>query len=124
MRTEEMIYLGCCVFLIPLCFAQFLLFDRLVYIEYTTSRPDWFKDGCPTGILCGPRLNDVLRQMNRATLRANIGWVFRTPSWVKKNPLALKKLTLLRYVTAAQYAVIFAGIIGQTLVFGWNKTLP
>ena len=79
----------------------FIMFDRLVRLEYTCHRRDWEADGRPHGFFWIPRevRADSWSKKARssfASRRCALAWVFVTPAWVRKDAAAKRALFWLR----------------------------
>ena len=74
--------------------AAFVMFDRLVRLEYQSFRKDWEKDGQPHGFFWVPpevkRLGGwaVSLSSGFASKRCSYVWLFSTPDWVRKSEKA------------------------------------
>lgn len=71
----------------------FLTFDRLLFIEYSSYRRNWEKDGKPHGFFWTPTevRHSGFWQFNLSTIahmRLRFDWLFVTPSWIQGSPEA------------------------------------
>lgn len=80
----------------------FLIFDRLVRLEYESYRRHWLADGQPHGFFWVPpvvkRLGGwtVSLRSDFASKRCSYVWLFSTPDWVRKDEKAKRLLKWLR----------------------------
>ena len=89
-------------FFVFILLAAFLMFDRLVRLEYHSYRRNWEADGQPHGFFWVPpevrRLGGwtVSFRSDFASKRCSFLWLLSTPDWVRRDEKAKKLLTLLR----------------------------
>jgi len=82
--------------------AAFVMFDRLVRLEYQSYRRNWEADGQPHGFFWVPpevkRLGGwaISFRSDFASKRCSYVWLFSTPDWVKKDEKAKQLLYRLR----------------------------
>ena len=75
--------------LVPALFAfgsllyGFVMFDRLVKLQYAKHRSDWYFDGCPVGFFCRPP-ETTWKAGARARERLSLILLFMTPSWARE----------------------------------------
>ncbi len=88
--------------LFPVLIAAFIVFDKLVWLEYFSYRSNWEKDGKPHGFFWVPPESRcaggwlVRFGSSAAQRRKSIGWVFVTPEWMRGDPQALRLVFWLR----------------------------
>ena len=100
--------------LFPFLIWQFLVFDRLLRLEYERFRAAWEHDGCPPGFFWSPPRSDrdtaptlsrppswirqegirQMRYMARGTVAAM--WLVVTPPWMQQDQNALALVSKLR----------------------------
>ena len=84
----------------------FLLFDRLVHVEYQFYRSNWVADGKPHGFFWVPAEVKTLGgwmikgHSSIASKRCAIIWLFSTPDWLRGDPRAKRFLYWLRFLVA------------------------
>jgi hypothetical protein len=99
---------------LPVLFASFFLFDRLIMKEYFDHHTQWERDGKPCGIFWVPRestfangsLSLVRLGSAVASHRKSYVWLFETPAWMQRDNTALRLLFWWR-----------------ALLFGWLSAL-
>ena len=102
-----MVTLLAILFLASVLVAAFIMFDRLVRLEYTSYRRDWEADGHPHGFFWVPR--EVRRagswivkaRSSLASRRCALVWVCFTPAWVRRDANAKRVLFWLRVFVGA-----------------------
>ena len=81
-----------------------ILFDYLVWTEFTTDVRAWLADGKPRGFFWSPQnLSPEMAKHRRsltATYRLSFFWLISTPEWARGNRRAQVALVLLRCVTS------------------------
>jgi hypothetical protein len=83
-------------------FGAFIVFDQLVRLEYSQYRKDWDADGRPHGFFWVPSECKsaggwwVSLRSSNAFRRNMFGWLFSTPTWMRADARALKRVYLLR----------------------------
>ena len=98
--------------LIPVLLATFIVFDKLVLLEYFEYKSNWERDGKPHGFFwvppeCRVAGGLLVRFGSSAALqRKSFAWLFSTPEWMRRDKRAL---TLVRWF--------------RVLVFSWNVGL-
>ncbi|SRR6266487_164427 len=89
-------------FLVLILLASFIMFDRLVYLEYEFYRKNWEADGKPHGIFWVPQEltsfggRIVKFRSTIASKKCAFVWLFATPNWVRENSDARRLLRWLR----------------------------
>jgi len=84
-------------------FPSFLMFDRLLRIEYEVYRRYWEADGKPVGFFWIPNevksFHGVLVNWRSsvASRRCALVWLVLTPKWVKKNETAARAIFWWRF---------------------------
>ena len=86
--------------LFPFGIWHFLVFDRLLRLEYEKFRAAWEHDGCPPGFFWSPPRSgwfiSQLRYMARDTVAAM--WLVVTPPWMQQDQNALELVSRLRWL--------------------------
>lgn len=77
------------ILLVPFAIAGFIVYDRLIRLEYGSYQLDWERDGRPGGIFWSPP--GAVRQGAPFLL-----WMFKTPEWARDNQQARRLLRVLR----------------------------
>jgi hypothetical protein len=97
--------------------AAFLLFDRLVRLEYQSYRRNWEADGQPHGFFWVPpevkRLGGwaVSFRSDFASKRCSYVWLFSTPDWVRRDEKAKQLLNWLRVLVVVWNAsILFSAV--------------
>ena len=102
---SPLIFIG----LFPVLIGSFILFDKLVRLEYFSYRKEWDRDGKPHGFFWVPpeaRFAGgwlVRFRSSAAQRRKSFTWLFSTPEWMQSNERALRLVFWL-----------------QILVLSWN----
>ena len=97
---------------VAVAFGIFIVFDQLVRLEYSQHRKQWNADGRPHGFFWIPSESKfpggwlVSFRSSKGFHRIVFPWLFSTPSWMRHDIRALKRVYLLR-----------------ALVFTWNLGL-
>ena len=95
--------------LFPVLIAAFIIFDKLVLLEYVEHRSTWHEDGKPHGFFWVPPearfAGGLLARFgsSAALQRKSFAWLFSTPEWMRRDKRALR---LVRWF--------------RVLVFSWN----
>src|SRR3989442_199246 len=82
----------------------FLMFDRLVRIEYEDFRGSWEADGKPHGFFWVPneirRFHGLLISSGSgiARQRCALSWLVLTPKWVRENRTARRAIFVWRFL--------------------------
>ena len=84
---------------------SFVMFDRLLRVEYDEHRDAWEKDGCPRGFFFRPPGSPFWRS-RLAFYRVGYRWPFRRPSWVGDSTDAARHYTNWRIGLIAGYAAL------------------
>ena len=104
-------FAGVPLLLVPLLFACFIAFDRLVRLEHASHRSAWESDGRPRGFFWSPAEAAALRS-HFARQRLSFTWLFSTPDWMRPDPSALRLVRRLRgLVLAWNLAILGAAVI-------------
>jgi hypothetical protein len=88
--------------LFPVLIAAFIVFDKLIWLEYFSYRADWEKDGKPHGFFWVPRESRfaggwlVRFGSSSAHWRNSFAWLFSTPEWMRGDDRALRLVRWLR----------------------------
>jgi hypothetical protein len=104
--TEFPLQLLAIVFFACVLLAAFLMFDRLVRLEYQSYRKNWEADGQPHGFFWVPPEVKRLRgwtvsfRSDFTSKRCSYVWLFSTPDWVRRDEKAKQLLTWLRILVA------------------------
>jgi hypothetical protein len=104
--------------------AAFLMFDRLVRLEYQSYRRNWEADGQPHGFFWVPpevkRLGGwtVSFRSDFASKRCSYVWLFSTPDWVRRDEKAKQLLNWLRVLV-----VVWNTSILLSAVFAFSHLL-
>ena len=86
---------------LPVLFASYFLFDRLIMKEYFDHHAQWEADGKPCGIFWVPRestffeygsLSLVRLGSSVASQRKFYVWLFETPAWMQRDNTARRLL--------------------------------
>jgi hypothetical protein len=107
--------------LITVLIAAFVVFDKLVRLEYFSHRSNWLKDGKPHGffwvppesLMAGGWL--VRFGSSVASQRKLIVWLFSTPDWMRRDERALRLVFWLR-ILVISWNVGIGGIIVVALL--------
>ena len=89
--------------LAPVLLISFLLFDKLVRLEYESHRRHWDADGQPHGFFwVPPEVKKfggwvIKGRSSIASRRCALVWLFSTPDWVRQDPIAKRLLFGLRF---------------------------
>ena len=98
------IWIGIVITYVPVLFASFFLFDRIVRAEYFEHRAAWDADGQPHGFFWVPwestytrgsflvRFGIVRLGSALAHRRAYRRWLLSTPDWIKRDRRILRLL--------------------------------
>src|ERR1700738_1819217 len=103
--------------LIPVLFGAFVLFDRLVRLEYSSYRGNWEADGRPHGFFWVPAESRSIGGWvglgsSVAFHRCIFGWLFSSPDWMRNNDTARGLIFWLRVLVLTWNM----GLIGAVLV--------
>ena len=86
---------------VPLLFS-FRMFDKLVKKLYEEHRRQWETDGRPIGLMWRPKEVSMFSSASDwAGKKLQSRWVFKTPEWTKRDPVALQWLWQFRLSVAA-----------------------
>ena len=86
--------------------AAFIMFDRIVRLQYRSYRRDWEADGQPHGFFWVPREVRTVGgwiikgHSSIASRRLAFVWLFSTPAWARKDENAKRLLFWLRVFVA------------------------
>ena len=61
--------------------SSFILFDILIWLEYTRHKHAWLVDGEAVGFFYSPVKATVARA--NAGMKLSLSWLFTTPSWIR-----------------------------------------
>lgn len=112
------------VFFASVLLAAFVMFDRLVWLEYHSYRSNWEADGRPHGFFWVPsevkRLGGwaVSMRSDFASKRCSYVWLFSTPDWVRNDQKAKHLLYWLRIL-----AVIWNASILLSALYAFSHLL-
>ncbi len=83
----------------PVLIGAFLIFDRLVRLEYREYNGEWENDGKPIGFFWKPpgAMEDMLAI---ARTKLCFQWLFKSPHWMLQNPQAMSLVKWLRICVA------------------------
>jgi hypothetical protein len=100
--------------------AAFIVFDKLVRLEYSAHRRDWEADGKPHAFFWVPRevrSGGWLIQFGSsvARMRKSYVWVFSTPEWVRKDKNARHLLYWLRILVISWNLGLISAVLGNFL---------
>jgi len=88
--------------LFPVLIAGFIVFDKLVWLEYLSYRSNWEADGKPHGFFWVPPESRfaggwlVRFGSSAAQRRKSFAWLFSTPEWMREDERALRLVFWLR----------------------------
>jgi len=83
--------------LIGVLLYAFVLFDRLLRVQYEEHRSAWEADGRPAGFFWRAQECDFLkRYLSRARLA--FAWLFRTPTWIERSSASAAMLSRHRFI--------------------------
>jgi hypothetical protein len=87
--------------LLPILFADFIVFDVLVRRLHNRHPDDWKAAGEPVGIFWRPEQKRWISfRQDMATKRAMFGWLFVTPRWIRsEEPSSTALLWVVRVTT-------------------------
>ena len=105
------------IILIPVVIAAFIVFDKLVRLQYSSYRRNWESDGKPRGIFWVPAeakpgsgwLSDFGSTF--ALNRCMFGWLFFTPEWMRRDERALRLVFWLRVLVVTWNLGIVGAVI-------------
>jgi hypothetical protein len=112
--------------LFPVLIAAFVVFDRLVRLEYSSYRQHWEADGKPHGFFWVPAEAKlaggwlVSLASWRARNRLSFGWLFSTPGWMRRDEKALRLIFWLRVLVLTWNVGIIAPLLAF-LLLGWSE---
>ena len=102
--------------------AAFLTFDRLLFVEYSSYRKNWERDGKPHGFfwtpaeLKGSGFWGFVRS-SVAHKRLRFDWLFVTPPWIRESPEARLWLFAWRTLFFLAQAFVLAPIV-VAIIYG------
>ena len=107
--------------LFPVLIAAFIVFDRLVRLEYSDHRRAWEADGRPHGFFWVPREVTfaggwlVSLGSSAARMRKSYVWLFSTPDWVRTDNNARRLLYWLRILVLTWNIGLIAAVLANVL---------
>jgi|SRR6266550_739634 len=105
--------------LFPVLIAAFIIFDRLVRLEYSAYRSNWEADGKPHGFFWVPAESKsaggwlVGSRSSFAFHRCTFGWLFSTPAWMRDNASARRLVFWLRLLVLTWNLGIVGAVVGN-----------
>lgn len=96
--------------LFPILIAAFIVFDKLIWLEYFEHKRNWEEDGKPHGFFWVPPESRFAGGLlvrfgsSAAQQRKAVGWLFSTPRWMRPDPRA-RRLVLWFRVLALSWIV-------------------
>ena len=108
---------------VPVIFASFFLFDRIVRVEYFDHRSAWEADGQPHGFFWVPRestfAGGLLVRFGSSMAQRHVwrSWLFSTPAWIRRDRHALHTLYWLRGLLFGWLGLFASFILVLLLVF-------
>jgi hypothetical protein len=115
---------GAILLMVLLGLAEWLVFRKLVRLQYDSHRHSWEQDGKPIGPLFYPPQTRtlggwVVRWSSwRASSRRRLAWLFATPAWMREDDRALHLLFWMRAMRVSIFAVFFVEFIVLIAVTG------
>jgi hypothetical protein len=108
--------------LVPVGIAAFMVFDKLVRLEYLFYRKNWLADGKPHGFFWVP--NEAKSAggsmasfgSSFAFQRCAFKWLFWTPEWMRRDDRALRLVFWLRVLTLIWNLGIGGFVIARSLL--------
>jgi hypothetical protein len=93
----------------------FVVFDRLVRVEYEEHRVTWENDGRPNGFFWRAKECNLLTS-GFARMRLSFFWLFNTPTWVASSPPLVTKFRCYRLAVLAWNVGILTWLISARRV--------
>jgi hypothetical protein len=94
---------------------SFVMFDRLLRLEYDEHRAAWEQDGCPRGFFFHPP-GIAFWQSRLAFYRVAFLWPLRRPAWVGESTDAAVSLRQLRTSLIAGCAALAVMMVSLILM--------
>jgi len=91
---------------------SFIVFDRLLRIQFSDARSEWESDDCPSGYFWAPPGSKRLSPRARGNLLSH--WFYHRPAWVSSSAQAARLYGLLRlatYLAAIALAPVLLGSV-------------
>src|SRR5258708_7295484 len=91
------VFLVAAVLTVTFVLVSFVVFDRLLRIQVCEARPEWERDGCPSGYFWSPPGGRKMSLRARGYLLSQ--WFYRRPAWVGVATEAARLHGILRLAT-------------------------
>jgi len=116
LRTFTLLLAGILPLFGLILFISFLLFDRLLGIQFSDARSEWEKQGRPSGYFWSPPGSQKLSMQNRGHLFSQ--WFYCVPAWARGSQEASKLYSWFRLLTVLQI------IVGAPILFAFAVLIP
>lgn len=96
-------------YIIVSSFMSLILFDYLVWKEFTSERREWNKDGRPRGFFWQPSRIDRdggNQPAYFANYRLSFLWLTRTPDWMRRKRAPLIAVVAMRMLVASNILLV------------------
>lgn len=110
------------VILIPVLIATFVVFDKLVRLEYSSYRKSWEADGKPHGFFWMPDESKTTGGWSGgfgsslARTRCAFGWLLSTPEWMRGDERGWRLVLWWRILTLTWNVGILGAVIIHLLL--------
>ncbi len=103
--------------LFPILIAAFIVFDKLIWLEYFEYKRNWEEDGKPHGFFRVPPeaqfAGGLLARFgsSAAQQRKSFAWLFSTPNWIRHDPRARRLVFWFRVLVLSWNVGLVSAIV-------------